>query len=57
MKFRYYIVFSEGGSVLGTNDEVMAADSAMSDALFVIDAQNGIWMAEDRDEEIREVVA
>lgn len=47
MKFRYYIVDTNDGTVVGTNSRKDANYFAGDESYFVIDSEEGQWMMSD----------
>ena len=55
MKFRYYIIDLTEGTVLGTDNRLIATHFSICDDYFVIDAQEGLLLQDDAELEINEV--
>ena len=55
MKFRYYIIDLTEGTVIGTNNSLIATHYSQSVDFFVIDAQDGLLLQDDEALEINEV--
>lgn len=47
MKFKYYIVDTRNGDIWGTDDDVVAENSSMSDENYVIDVESNEWVQMD----------
>jgi len=54
MIFRYYIVDTMNGTVMGSNDEEEAIALSESEDYFVIDGLRGEWVADGTGQDIKE---
>jgi hypothetical protein len=56
MKFRFYITDLFQGSIVGTNDVLVATGVANCEDFFVVDTLNGTWLQSEGDSaEIQEL--
>lgn len=54
MKFKYYIVDSDIGTVFGTNSDAEAEEIRKSETHYVINSEEGVWLLEETEDDIQE---
>jgi hypothetical protein len=47
MSFKYYITSMMNGDITGTNDKLLAYNTALSEDDFVLDVENNCWILSD----------